>query len=72
MPCRTVVAPLWALSPPPPEYREGAAGPQLADSEYLEVDRPSESPPAKIAETPDHDPEHSQRSLKEILAIIQK
>ncbi len=50
---------------------EGAAGPQLADSEYIEVDRPSESPPAKIAETHDHDPEHSQRSLKEILAIIQ-
>jgi hypothetical protein len=50
---------------------QGAAGPRLADAEYVEVDRPGESPPMGLAEAHDHGLEHSHRSLNEILAIIQ-
>lgn len=50
---------------------EGAGGPQLADVEYVEVDQPAESHPAEPAEAQDHQAEHSQRSLDEIIAIIQ-
>jgi uncharacterized protein (TIGR00299 family) protein len=50
---------------------EGSAGPQLADSEYVEVDQPSEPRSAKTTEAHPHPAEHSHRSLSEIIAVIQ-
>ena len=50
---------------------EHDAGSRLADSEYIEIDQPEESPPAKPAEAHTHDPGESHRSLNEILELIQ-
>ena len=50
---------------------EGSAGAHLADSEYIEIDQPQAGSPAGTAAAHIHNPEHSHRSLSEILALIQ-
>ena len=49
---------------------EDSAGDHLADSEFIEVDRPQKSPPAVVTEIHDHDPERTNRTLSEILDLI--
>jgi pyridinium-3,5-bisthiocarboxylic acid mononucleotide nickel chelatase len=47
------------------------AGEHLADSEYVEIDQPQTGDPAVNATAQPNDQEHNQRSLSEILALIQ-